>query len=449
MKSILTLAVLLLGSLSQASDIDHLPKSFVSDGKRAVFVDYESAVYDIAYGNATARVIAEMTFQNAEEGYPIFDSHSNPTDVKIDGLSTSATLINTPDRATQLRRVETSVKPGNHSLRIEIPIRQLVEFAPNGVKSGFWMTDLKERGYLERYLPTNLIYDRIPMKFRVRFADAANQAIYTNGTLRKIDSQNFEIDFPDYFTASSLYFHTTPAETMNERLFNFTTISGKSLPVTIYTAAGANSSATLDDAQSRVLSSLQGLESNFGSFPHPSLTVYIASGGMEYSGATMTSLGALAHELFHSYFARGFMPADGNSGWIDEALAVWHDVGYTSMSTLSGSSMMAGHAYYTRATDTDAYSFGKDFMSYLNAKFAAQGGLKPFLNHILQTRIFAPMTTEEFMAEMSAYYRVPVEPEFRKYVYGSEKTTSHRLKRNFGPHGIDQLRTEKELRPYL
>jgi hypothetical protein len=49
---------------------------------------------------------------------------------------------------------------------------------------------------------------------------------------------------------------------------------------------------------------------------------------MEYCGATMTDPGALGHELTHSWFARGVMPANGNTGWIDEAVASWRDDGY-------------------------------------------------------------------------------------------------------------------------
>ena len=59
------------------------------------------------------------------------------------------------------------------------------------------------------------------------------------------------------------------------------------------------------------------------------MTIYIAGrGGMEHCGATITSMSALAHEITHSWFARGVMPANGNAGWIDEGTARWRDRGY-------------------------------------------------------------------------------------------------------------------------
>ena len=75
---------------------------------------------------------------------------------------------------------------------------------------------------------------------------------------------------------------------------------------------------------------LHDLESAFGPLPHGSVTV-LARGtrpkAMEYAGAAATHIGALRHELDHSNFARSIMPANGNAGWIDEALATWGDSG--------------------------------------------------------------------------------------------------------------------------
>jgi len=48
---------------------------------------------------------------------------------------------------------------------------------------------------------------------------------------------------------------------------------------------------------------------------------------MEYSGATTTSPGALAHETFHSWYARGITPASQADGWWHEAFTTFHDAG--------------------------------------------------------------------------------------------------------------------------
>ena len=51
------------------------------------------------------------------------------------------------------------------------------------------------------------------------------------------------------------------------------------------------------------------------------------SGGMEYEGGTTTSTGALPHETFHSWYARGIKPASQADGWWDEGWTNFHDDG--------------------------------------------------------------------------------------------------------------------------
>ena len=77
---------------------------------------------------------------------------------------------------------------------------------------------------------------------------------------------------------------------------------------------------------------------------------------MEYPGATATSLRSLGHEMFHSYFAKGVIPADGNSGWMDEGLASWRDKGYQTL-THPGYDMfnLGAHSPYKRNTDKNSY----------------------------------------------------------------------------------------------
>jgi aminopeptidase N len=232
-----------------------------------------------------------------------------------------------------------------------------------------------------------------------------------------------QIEYPEYFTVNSLYFHTTPKESVDLLSGSFKSVDGREIPVEIYTAKSGSSSSTLNELQRITLSVLKELESDYGAFPHPSVTIYNANlssmglGGMEYAGATVTNRGALAHELFHSYFARGVTPANGNAGWIDESLASWRDNRYQRLQSLSGSSRMAAHEYYTRATDTAAYSFGARFMAFLDGKFAAKGGLKPFMNKLLEKRLFSPLFTEDFVKEMEAFYGEDLTAIFSKYIY--------------------------------
>jgi hypothetical protein len=258
---------------------------------------------------------------------------------------------------------------------------------------------------------------------------------------------SFKISYPDYYTASSIFFHTVPQGYTSELRFSLKSIDGRDIPAVVYFTKNSWNT-NLERLKVKTTEVFHELESDYGAFPHPSITVLQAGmGGMEYCGATMTDFSALGHELFHSYFARGVMPANGNSGWIDEALASWRDDGYQTLSTLSGTSGMSSHSYYTRTTDQAAYSFGERFMSYLDGKLKTKGGLKPFMRHMIDKRVFSPIFVEEFMQEMSEFYDVSVIEDFKKYTFGKRGMFDLNLKSN-NSH-IHRKMSVKELQNYL
>lgn len=418
----LLIAFSLFASLAMATDNDriHTPRSFSVAGGKAVFADFTEAVYNITYDlNAQkASVVAEIKLETRESGFPIFDSVQAPSSVLLDGVAVTAVETKTPSRETTLRFVNKLTSPGAHTLKIEVPLTTLVKFSATGVSSAFWTSDLDERQFLERYMPANFEFDQVKMTFNVNFIGAkTKQVIYTNGTMTETKSNVFKISYPSYYTASSIFFHAVPQGTVTELRFSLKSIDGRNIPSVVYFSP-STFGGSLERLKNKTTEVFHELESDYGPFPHPSITVLQAgSGGMEYCGATMTDFSALGHELFHSYFARGVMPANGNSGWLDEALASWRDDGYQTLDTLSGSTGMSSHAYYTRTTDTAAYSFGERFMSYLDGKTKAKGGLKPFMRYMVDKKTFAPLFVEEFIKEMNNFYGISVDEDFKRYTF--------------------------------
>ncbi len=413
------------------------PKPFVFRDGQAVFADFTEARYEITYdlNRSIARAKARIAFELGEEGYPVFDSVTAPDSIVLDGTPVQAIETRTPSNETTLRVIAKKASPGAHRLEIDLPLVSLVKFGQDGVRSAFWTSDLDERNFLERYLPSNLEYDQVKMNFVVRFAGLRQeQLIYTNGQVQRIDAGTYSIDFPAHFTSSSIFFHTTPKGSTLERSFQIRSIDGRVLPVMIYSAYSALGSP-LDGLQNRVTKVIAELEAAYGPFPHPSVLVLNAGmGGMEYCGATMTDVSSVGHELFHSYFARGVMPANGNAGWIDEALASWRDNGYPSSSSFSGGSSMSSHPYYTRITDRAAYSFGARFMSYLDWKTRDKGGLKPFLKFMVQTQTFRPFLIEEFIAEMSRFYGVGFDGDFQRHTFSTGRSLQEMARDEEAPH---------------
>ena len=445
------IGLFLLASTAMATENDnlHRPKSFAVSGGKAVFADFTDATYNITYdlNQKKAFVKAEIKLSTAEAGFPVFDTVTAPSSVNLDGFSVNAVEAKTPNGETTLRYVNKLVDAGTHALTVEVPLATLVEFTESGVKSAYWTSDLDERQFLERYMPANFEFDQVKMTFVIKFVGAkTKQTIYTNGVVEELEGNTFKINYPAYYTASSIFFHTVPQGATSELRFSLKSIDGRDIPAVVYFSK-SSWNTNLERLKSKTTEVFHELESDYGAFPHPSITVLQAGmGGMEYCGATMTDFSALGHEMFHSYFARGVMPANGNSGWIDEALASWRDNGYQTLSTLSGSSGMSSHSYYTRTTDQAAYTFGSRFMGFLDGKLRSKGGLKPFMRHMIDQRVFSPIFVQEFMQEMTDFYGVSVIEDFKKYTFGTERSfeSSNKSRSN-----IHRKMSVEEMKNYL
>lgn len=435
------------------SDLDKRPPAFDIEQGKVVFVDIKNAYYEVTYDLEAkkASIEAHLSFENAEKGMPVIDSLAQPTSIVLDGKEVSDLVTATPDKTTVVRVMKQDLGPGLHDIAISLPLETMVEFAPNGVKSAFWMGDLEDRNYIEKYLPTNFVFDRVPMTLKLKFKGGEdNQRIYTNGTVEKLGANEYKVTFQENLNISCPYFHTTPVGTYPETQFTYTSMDGRILPVTIYTGTDFPDMDTrLPRLKNLLTSLLEELEGDYGPFPHQSVTVFTNSnsGGMEYSGATITAEGSLGHELFHSYFARGVLPANGNAGWIDEALARWRDNHYPRAQVPVGTTRMANLGAYDRLTDRQAYAFGSKFMSMIDGKTVNQGGLKPFLRYMVKEHSFDPLTTEDLIEELNRFYGMDFTPDFKRYLYG-EGQKSRTLPRREEDSFHRQF-TEKELRSML
>ncbi len=448
MKFLFLSAMLATSAFAGNNDLSHRPKSFTARNGKAVFADFTETTYTINYDitarAATAR--AEMTVNVVEDGNIVFDSVQDPTSIKLDGSAVTATLQKTPNNETTVRVLDTSAAVGTHKLIIEVPLKELVEFTADGVRSAFWTSDLDERNFMELYMPASFEYDQVKMNFEINFiGGGTNQVIYTNGKVTAKSRNSYSVSYPKHFNVSSIFFHTVPKGETNESRGTFRSIDGREIPVVVYNKSSSwTGAAGMDRLKGKALEVFNELEKDYGAWPHEQLIVYNAGmGGMEYCGATMTDTGALGHEMFHSYFARGMMPANGNSGWLDEALASWRDAAYPRITSLSGSSGMSSHAYYTRITDQAAYSFGARFMSYLDGKLAEKGGLKPFMRYMTDKRIFSPIFVEEFSKELSQFSGIDVGEDFRKYTYGGKSVEAK------STNPVHRKMSVKELKKFL
>lgn len=406
-------------ALLQAA-IEHAPPKFTYQDGEAVFIDFLKARYEITYDVTaqTASVESVIEFKAFEAGYPVFDLVADPSSVELDGKMISTEAIQDPDKQTTFRIMLQKIASGNHELRIKHNITTNVVFAEGAVASGFWMSDLNDRRYLEQYLPTNLEFDQFKMDMKVDIVGSeVNHLLKANGAVSTHGKNSFEVSFPEFYSTSSVYFHLFRENTFVSNIqFYYESVDGRLLPVDIYTIYDANEFA----AHTKAI--LKELEEDYGPFPHEQVIIYgnAPSGGMEYSGATITSLRALGHELFHCYHARGLMPANGNAGWMDEAIARWRDNRYPLTEKLNfESTRLAGHSRWNRMTDRMAYNEGSAFLSWIAHRMDQKNlSFKTFLREYFEKYKYTTVTTELFQSELSEAAGMDLSLDFAKYIYG-------------------------------
>ena len=168
------------------------------------------------------------------------------------------------------------------------------------------------------------------------------------------------------------------------------------------------------------------LEADYGPYAHKDMLIYVARtlepplAGMEYCGATMTNPGhTLEHELLHSWFGRGIMPANGNAGWIDEAIARWRDNGYPRADSEPGRPPvnLAGFSPYRRRTTREAYFFGSLLLSEIDYLLRDQGGLRPVLKSLFLQSRRDVIDTRFFQTFLEQQTGLDLAQIFERYVY--------------------------------
>lgn len=425
------------------------PPDFDTKNGRAIFVDFKTAEYNITYDliNEVTVVKSKITFEAKTQGKPLFDLVPFPDRLKLDGQKVKQNLVSFPGGVSKLRQLTAAVGPGVHTLEIENVIDTNVNYHTHFgvVSSAFWIRDLKDRLFMEQYIPSNFEFDQYQMTFNVNFegTDKASQDFYTNGKLTKISPVSWKIEFPEYFTSSCPFYHLTPKSWMRRLDFTYPSISGREIPITVYSPWKRRTRRF----KTETIRVLKELETDYGAWAHPSFVAYgtfVGTGGMEHAGATATSFAALDHEMLHSYFAKGVMPANGNTGWIDEAIASWRDKGYQRNPTPGfGGSNLGGQSGYKRNTDSRAYALGAAFMAYLDYKLQDSGGLKAFLKGYFQTYKHQVITQQHFKNNLEFFSGLNLDEDFGTFIWGTNVESKHLHEAN--PHhsvlSSDQLKS--------
>jgi hypothetical protein len=123
------------------------------------------------------------------------------------------------------------------------------------------------------------------------------------------------------------------------------------------------------------------------------------------------------------------MPANGNAGWMDEAIARFRDNKYPLTRALTFSSTrLAGRSAWTRSTDRMAYTEGSAFLSWIAYRMDQKGlSFKGFLRSYFEKYKYTTVTTELFRDELSKDAGMDLTAEFNQYIYGKRsKDAGHK-----------------------
>jgi hypothetical protein len=412
---------------SFATDLELAPEPFDLPGGTAVFTDIERVdahiKFDVATQKATAR--AYVRFKTSDNGFPIVDLVPRATSVSLNGKAIDATLYKdtaSPGSATTYKVLMVEVQAEDtHELVVEYAMQSsLVSFVGKAVRTGFFMNDLQARGrgFSENYIPSGLEYDQHIQSIRIQLVNTDQEHIVMhNGVATENGDNDWTINFPDYFTTSSMYLHLFEQGHMVVAQDSIPGING-GIPIISY----ARTASLARSGLSTTISTITELNQVFGGYAHNSFVAYMTpnGGGMEHCGATMSSSGALRHEIAHSWFARGVMPSSGPSGWIDEAMATWIANGYQRASSGPNrpSVSLTWSSPYRRETNQRAYTEGARLVSEFDYMFRNLGGMKALMKMFFGQYARKPITIDQFQSHLETNTNTDLSSIFSRYVYG-------------------------------
>lgn len=414
----------------------HAPPPFVEKGKQRTFAKFRAAKHEIDIDkNGSAIITSRIKFETFAHGTPIIDLYLTGGDgvaqVIVDGSSDALETVAAPGNVANYRALRTPIGPGRHTVRIRHEVGGLKPANTDpGVVAFLKMDDEPSsvdpwdgRLFLERYLASNLEFDQYENRIQLR-ARAADLMLLTNGTVSDEGENEWQIDFPETFTSSCPFLFLGERAGFRVEEFTFPRIGHVPVRVTAFAnqrdARRMSKFAADSSASWRALDELQLL---FGPFPYNRLVLYLCSNAMEYAGAAEVSGDHILHEVTHSYFGRCVLPADGNAGWIDEAIAYWCenrllDSSPPTFPADTDPGPMGNQSRYRRSTSLKAASMGRPLLAYLDYLLLDRGGLLPLLARFRADYAFQVVSAPEFQLALERYAGRSFAPEFETFVYG-------------------------------
>jgi hypothetical protein len=176
---------------------------------------------------------------------------------------------------------------------------------------------------------------------------------------------------------------------------------------------------------------LRELLGSLGPFPMTrglSVVLTQGGGGMEYFGATTSSLDALRHEVFHMYFGCSTVARSYRDSWWDEAIDMWYELSARSAVAPIPDGFRSGivndRSAIAKGFDTRAYSEGARIFEAMALDLGGRERMVLFLRHLHERHSFDPLSTWQLANEVQAWSGVSFHERFRSWLFQGPEATS-------------------------
>jgi hypothetical protein len=408
-----------------------------------------SLTFDVAASEAVGRAVVHFS-GGSVAGRPALDLRQEVESVRLDGQELGpdafapADLGAGPDASMRVLDVE--IQPGRrHELELRYRLStpdckdaQPIGWQGDGVSFDYWMSDLHPGRYLEMWIPAPLVHDRFALHLDLVLegTDRPHTVVAnTAGVDRGPSRSSWSLVYPAHFTALSPMLVMAPSEDLELRR-SAVQVPGQSRSIGVVTAGHAGSGADLGACEADVKSWLTFLAARYPPWVHGDTFWAVISGpgrGMEYDGATTSSVGALEHEVFHSWFGRGVKPARASDGWIDEAFTTWSTSSRRSDIPRFASEELGldedpvvlypSHPW-SRRTPIESYSAGARLFAGVAHLLGGPDRLRAAMADWYRANAGGLVTTDGLVAHLRSWSGVDIGPWWARYVHGRSSTST-------------------------
>ncbi len=419
------------------------------NGRRVVVPDVEGIDarlrFHVASQQATGEALIRFTAGEAT-GHPALDLRQPVEWLRLDGESLAPEAFTPLDVGagpeSEVRVLDVALEAGSrHRLEVGYPLElpaatgsEPIAWVEGGVRFDLWMSDLYPGRYLEMWVPAPLVHDRFALRLDVEILENDRpHAVIANTDDLDVVSQgrSWTLRYPDHFTSMSPMLVIAPADEVDLRRSSVN-LAGRERSIDVVCAGLRNVSVDLAACEADIKSWLLYNSARYGPWVHGNTFWAFVWGhgrGMEYDGATTASVGALEHEVLHSWFGRGVKPARATDGWIDEAWTTWATASRRAEQPRFASEKLGLddppvqlylHHPWARQTPLAAYTEGARLFAGLAFLLGGPERLRSAMADWYRGNAGRSVTTDGLAAHLTAWSGVDISPWWARYVHGRD-----------------------------